>query len=148
MSLTLNKHFIPTKNDANEAKATLAQLSSENCDAHFIVSTQSNQRAQIPESIFELIKVILNEYSLGHPLMIIPLNAELSTFDAADFLGVSRPYLIKLLENGEINFRKVGKHRRIRFEDLSNYKEAAKHKRLQAIAQVSAADDAEFGLEE
>ena len=65
---------------------------------------------------------ILDLLAQGRGVQIIPREVELSTQHAADMLNVSRPYLIGLLEAGEIPFRKVGRHRRVRFEDLMDYK--------------------------
>ena len=60
----------------------------------------------------------------GRGVSIIPENAELTTVQAAEVLNVSRPFLIKLLEDGSIPHRKVGKHRRVRMEDIMSYKAA------------------------
>jgi excisionase family DNA binding protein len=76
----------------------------------------------IPRATAVMFAQILGLLAQGHGVQIIPKEAELSTQQAADALNVSRPFLIGLLESGRIPFRKVGRHRRIRFEDLMGYK--------------------------
>jgi excisionase family DNA binding protein len=84
---------------------------------------------------------------LGHGLgvQIIPKEAELTTQQAADMLNVSRPYLIKLLESGEIPFRRVGRHRRVTFEDLVEYKRRDDLKRRAAADELTDLSE-ELGL--
>lgn len=72
----------------------------------------------LPQSVFRVLQRIVFHMMLGRAITIVPINKELSTQEAADMLNVSRPYLIKLLEEGHIPFNKVGTHRRIRFSDL------------------------------
>ena len=67
-----------------------------------------------------------------------PENAELSTVQAAEVLNVSRPFLIKLLEDGAIPHRKVGKHRRVRMEDVMSYKAAIDTEREAVLDQLAA----------
>src|SRR3984957_1682212 len=76
----------------------------------------------IPRATAVMFAQILELLAQGRGVQIIPKEVELSTQQAAAMLNVSRPYLIGLLEAGKISFRKVGRHRRIRFEDLMDYK--------------------------
>jgi excisionase family DNA binding protein len=76
----------------------------------------------IPRATAVMFAQILDLLAQGRGVQIFPREVELSTQHAADMLNVSRPYLIGLLEGGKIPFRKVGRHRRIRFEDLMVYK--------------------------
>lgn len=75
----------------------------------------------IPRATVVMFAQILDLLAQGHGVQIIPKEVELSTQQAADMLNVSRPYLIGLLESGRMPFRKVGRHRRIKFEDLVDY---------------------------
>jgi excisionase family DNA binding protein len=76
----------------------------------------------IPRATAVMFAQILALLAQGRGVQIFPKEVELSTQHAADMLNVSRPYLIGLLESGRIPFRKVGRHRRIRFDDLMDYK--------------------------
>jgi excisionase family DNA binding protein len=76
----------------------------------------------IPRATAVMFAQILDLLAQGRGVQIFPKEVELSTQQAADMLSVSRPYLIGLLESGKIHFRKVGRHRRIRFEDLMDYR--------------------------
>jgi excisionase family DNA binding protein len=78
---------------------------------------------ELPAGAVALLIHILEAMGAGRGLTLIPENEELTTFEAADVVKVSRPYLIKLFEEGAIAYRKVGKHRRIRMEDVMAYKE-------------------------
>jgi excisionase family DNA binding protein len=76
----------------------------------------------LPHPVFDMLVGILEATAAGRGVQVMPFNAELTTQQAAEALNVSRPYLIGLLESGEIEYRLVGRHRRVRFDKLMEYK--------------------------
>lgn len=72
--------------------------------------------------IFRLIKTVLTSLASGKAVSVVPYDAELTTHQAAHFLNVSRPHLVKLLEEGKIPYHKVGTHRRVKFDDVLQHK--------------------------
>jgi excisionase family DNA binding protein len=92
---------------------------------------------ELPPGAVALLMDILEAMAAGHGVTIIPERAELTTVQAADLLNVSRPFLIKLLDDGAIPHRKVGKHRRIRMEDVMAYKAAIDREREGVLDQLA-----------
>ena len=99
----------------------------------------------LPKSIFHVLQRIVSHMMLGRAITIVPINKELTTQEAADILNVSRPYLVKLLKDGQIPFHKVGTHRRIRFSDLMDYKRQRDAERTRGLAELTQMSQ-EFGL--
>jgi excisionase family DNA binding protein len=99
----------------------------------------------VPRGAVELLARILAHMANGQGVSVVPANAELTTQQAADLLNVSRPYLIGLLTAGEIEFRLVGRHRRIRAESLLNYMRADDQRRRQSADALTALTQ-EMGL--
>lgn len=107
--------------------------------SHVELRLQENDEAvTIPRKALELLEFILLSMAEGKTVSLIPSDSELSTQQAADMLNVSRPHLVKLLEQGAIPFKKVGSHRRVQLEHLLSYEQQQSQKQqehLQFLAQ-------------
>src|SRR5262245_59877108 len=99
----------------------------------------------VPGAAMHILARVLDEMASGRPVTLLPQEAELSTRQAAELLGVSRPYLIKQLEAGKIPFRRVGTHRRIRYQDLRVYQEQEREARHRGLDELVALSE-EMGL--
>lgn len=129
----------PSPEVAEVAKAALRVLEAV---GHFQADTEVKVKPDdggqpisvvVPRGAFELLLEILGQMSVGNAVTIVPVNAEFTTQQAADYLNVSRPYLIALLESGKIPHHKVGTHRRIQFSKLVKYKEQDFSRRRAAL---------------
>ena len=92
----------------------------------------------VPASAVRLFLQLLAEMSQGNSVTLIPTQAELTTQQAADLLNVSRPYVAKLLDDGKIPSRRVGKYRRVRFDDLMAFKRKDDEAREKILDQLTA----------
>jgi excisionase family DNA binding protein len=106
---------------------------------------ETKEKIKIPLEALKLFAEILKAMSQGNPISIVPIATEMTTQSAAEFLGCSRPHLVKLLENGEIPFTKVGRHRRVKFDDVRKYKDVMKNLQEEAIIRMMKLDE-DLGL--
>jgi len=138
-TLTKTDAVVPTPQDtelAVEASRALAARPRE----RLRIRLGNDQELILPHAAELLIAHLLTEMAQGNAVTLIPVHAELTTQEAADFLNVSRPYLIRLLEEGKMQFRMVGTHRRVKFSDLTAYKkdfEAAQKAAFEELAAQS-----------
>lgn len=98
----------------------------------------SDELVAIPLKALKLLTSILSNMAEGKSIALMPTDAEISTQQAAEILNVSRPYLIKLLEEGNIPFKKVGSHRRVFLQDVLEYKSYFKKKRKSQLNKLAA----------
>ena len=103
-----------------------------------VIDADQAEPIELPAGAVAMLMDILDAMAAGRGITLIPENAELTTVEAADILNVSRPFLIKLLEEGQIPYRKVGRHRRVRLEDIVNYKKAIDREREEVLDQLAA----------
>lgn len=92
----------------------------------------------LPGHVLQILLNVLSEMSKGNAISLIPHHQEVSTQEAANLLNVSRPFLVGLLEKGEIPFRKVGAHRRVLLTDVMAYRVKTEQLRTQALDELAA----------
>ena len=110
-------------------------LKNVNCTPKFI--GPQGEEIELPRSVFHILQLVVYHMQHGQAISIVPLAKELTTQEAADLLNVSRPFLVKLLEQGDIPFIKVGTHRRILFSDFMKYKKRRDAERIRGLAELT-----------
>ena len=133
---------------ARDSAAALARLLRERPAEDRARVQLADEDLVLPRHAIELLRNILIEMAQGNAVNIMPVHAELTTQEAASILNVSRPHLVKLLEQGELSFCKVGTHRRIRLRDLMDYKrqrDEASEAAMQALAEQAQAQENDIG---
>lgn len=124
MGLSIVEPVLPSDAETEVAKESSRRLSPFS-DQSLKVQIQAKgkqETIELPAAAVQLLTRILAEMAAGNAVTLIPVHAELTTQEAADLLNVSRPFLVKLLHDGKIPYRKVGAHHRILFSDLMEYK--------------------------
>lgn len=114
-------------------------------DETVIEIKETKDKIKIPVRALKLLSVVLKAMSQGKPISIETIATEVTTQKAAEILGCSRPHLVKLLDENKIAYTKVGKHRRIRYEDVISYKHQMKQQQKQHIIDIMDTDE-EAGL--
>lgn len=140
---------IPPQEEIAQAREASRQLARLLPDGHqsLRLVTESNQHEMIalPPTALRMLVDILTQLGQGHPVTIVPGKLELTTQDVADYLNVSRPFVVGLIESGKLPARKVGTHRRVAFEDLVRYDDQQRARSRAALDEL-AAIDRELGL--
>ena len=91
----------------------------------------------LPETVFYVLERVVEVMARGDSITVVPVGREVTTQQAADLLNVSRQYLVRLLDEGRIPFRKTGKHRRLRVEDVLSFKEKRDKDRRAGLRELS-----------
>ena len=147
--MALSDPLTPSEEETRIAESSAQQLASlAGQTTHQTIKLVGKGKAGdvvIPRTAFRLLVQILKQMARGKAVTVIPVDAEMTTQQAADFLGVSRPYLVRLLETGALPFRRIGTHRRVRLADVLEYKRKSDEERRQVLDQLAALSE-EMGL--
>jgi excisionase family DNA binding protein len=137
---------IPSPEDARGADRALRALDGAD-DAPIVVRLAGrDDAAELPVEARALLLRILGHLANGDAVTVVPVQSEVTAQQAAEILGVSRPFLIRLIDEGKLACRVVGTHRRIPLSDLLAFKEANKAERRKLAAELTAeAEELGFG---
>lgn len=135
--LNLHEPVAPTEIETKLAQASSRQLAKFTRQNLPIRIEGSDECIMLPASAVRLLTELLCAMAEGNAVTLIPVHAELTTQQAADLLGVSRPFLVKQLGDGKIPFRKIGSHRRIMFSDLMKYKQTMQANRAGVLDELA-----------
>ena len=131
----------PQPGDEAQVIDFVAQLRARGLDAPEatarIVSSNGKDSLEIPEPVFRVLKFAAEQIAAGRGVTLVPMGKLLTTYEAASLLGISRPTLIKLLEGGEMDFTKVGRHRRIKLGDVLEHQRRLAEVRDEALQEMA-----------
>src|SRR6056297_1766086 len=134
---------LPTRKEqriAQENVKILSQIAGKHKKSSKAIEIEvsgEKEHVKIPVSAFKFLNTILEHMAQGKAVSIIPSGAEITTQQAAEMLNVSRPHVVKLLEEGELPFHKVGTHRRIKLKDLEKYRARMEKEREEALTELA-----------
>jgi excisionase family DNA binding protein len=145
---SLKNPTLPTEEEARLAAESSRKLAAiiGHGDAARLRLIDGSDEITVPVSTIRLLADILDQMAQGNAVSLVPIGHTFTTQQAADLLNVSRPYLVKLLEDGKISFTKVGRHRRIKYADLLAYMEKIDESSHQAVDELSRQGQ-EFGMD-
>ena len=140
---------LPTEDEVTQARDAgrqLARLLPDDAGSLRLVTDDNrHEMIAIPPGALRLFVDVLTQLGQGHAVTLLPQRAELTTQEAADYLNVSRPYVVGLIEQNKLPARKVGTRRRIAFEDLVRFEGQDRAKRRTALDELARIDQ-ELGL--
>ena len=143
-TVDLTRTLLPDEKEIAAAAASSRQLAAfltsklETQRIELVDESQQREVVELPTFALRLLDEILSELALGNAVKVVPIHAELTTQEGADILNVSRPHLVKLLDNGVLPHTKTGRHRRIKFTDLMAYKEQRDRTSRDAMDELAA----------
>lgn len=139
--MTASRTVLPPDDDA-EFRRIVAQLAAEQTPELVMAD---GSRIALPPEVADVLRDVVTAMAQGKAVTVAPQHTTLTTQQAADLIGVSRPTLIKLLEAGELPYTQPGRHRRLRLSDVLDYRSRIRHERDAALDQLADLSD-EAGL--
>jgi excisionase family DNA binding protein len=136
MAVTVDRPVLPPSDPAGRHELDeLASLLTEDPGDAAMVAPDGTL-VHLPPAVYEVLSQVIAAMRAGRAITVAPLAQRLTTQEAADLLGVSRPTLIKLLADGRIPFEQPGRHRRIRLDDLLAYRDRRRDERSKALDEL------------
>jgi len=128
----------PKEEDRESIKQLLEALARHaDAQAQIVIDGEPGETLVVPRPVFDILRQVAEVMASGRAISVVPIGMMLSTQQAAELVGVSRPFLISVIEKGELPFVMVGTHRRVRIEDLLAYKQQRETTRDAALRRLS-----------
>ena len=144
--MTRQKTYLPGTDESGRISELLDRLDEEiEQSGQVVLISAFGEQFELPSQLFDVLRFVASTLASGNGVMVVPCGKRLTTQEAADFLGISRPTFVKLLESGVLPFEKVGRHRRVLLGDLVSYQERERARRRTVLAQ-SARNNQESGM--
>ncbi len=145
--LVVERDPIAADDEEQEQIDALASLLDGDAAGAPVLLGPGGDRVTLPESLLRVLRRAVKALAHHNAVAIVPIQKLLTTNEAADLLNVSRPYLIRLIDRGDLPHTRVGSHRRISFADLMSYKQIRDSMRRESLRELTRMNQ-EFGLYE
>jgi excisionase family DNA binding protein len=144
------RSVVPSPADIALAKVSAGKIpemtAKKTARPKYMLTDNRGTTIELSQSAFKIVVETLKAMAKGKAVMLSPVELELTTQQAAELLNVSRPYLVSLLESGQIPFQTVGRYRRIKHQDLLDYQARRINRRKAAMDElVSQAQELDMG---
>lgn len=136
MAVTVDQPVLPPTDAAgrHELDELASLLTKDPADAAIV--TPDGTLVHLPPAVYQVLSQVIAAMRAGRAITVAPLAQRLTTQEAADLLGISRPTLVKLLDDGKIPFEQPGRHRRIRLDELLAYRDRRHAERSRALDEL------------
>lgn len=135
---TGSKTYIPNEEVQKQVAELIAEMEREfSADGTMTLTSASGQVVELPGRLFDIVRQVAEILASGRGVTVAPQDTQLTTQEAADFLGISRPTLVKLLADESIPYDTVGRHRRVMLGDLLTYQARNRAERQAALRQLA-----------
>lgn len=131
---------VPSREEATSASDLQKFLVERSLDGSTVTITAGEDEIRIVPALANALIDLLGHLGSGKAVKLVPLQSQLTTQQAADLLNVSRPFLVKLIDEGALECVKVGRHRRLKAEDVFEYHEKMRADRSKALSEMAEFD--------
>lgn len=147
MTVMAERTVLPPDDPAGQGEiAHLAALVRQSAGQAALVGP-SGERVRLPHPVYEVLVEVIEAMRAGRAITVVPSAQRLTTQEAADLIGISRPTLVKLLDAGKIPYEQPGRHRRVRLADVLEYRDRRRRERRETLDEL-VRQTAELGLYE
>lgn len=136
MHVLAERPFLPPSDPAEQHELDVAAALFDSAAPHAALVAPDGTLVRLPPAVYDVLVQVIMAMRAGRAITIAPLAQRLTTQEAADLLGISRPTLVKLLEEGKIPFEQPGRHRRIRLDELLSYRDRRRAERGRALSDL------------